>query len=799
MIEAETWNSTPSRSLNYSYDASDRLTGILDSEPLALDFEYTYDSRSQLQAERQLGSTYLLGKSINFDRKFDAVGRELKLEANIGGTVSVSPTDITFTGGVWDFRNNYAFDNRDRLVSVTQSNWIGANAVAPKYVGMTYNSASDLTDVYRFSTLTPGASQPAEQEVRTRNSFDGAGRLKSITHSKSAIATGVNWDGTSAAPTVDTVAAYFLNYNNGNQITDLASRADGFKSTYLYDVRNQLTNAASTQIAGLATPFAPPSETYGTDMNGNFGLDANGNRKSSTNGASQSTPGTHNRLQTDGTYNYLYDNEGNVTKRTKIIGGTVTDYTWDHRNRLATVTTNDTGTKKTEYTYDAFDRRTAKRVDIDGNGTWDRYEVYSWADGQEVMRWVDSDGQVATQTLKLANRYLWSDAVDQLLSDEQYLNNTGFDITTASVSAVAGNTLWALNDNQGSVRDLIDNNGIIRQHLVFDSFGKRIREVDYNTAGTVIASNNAAAIDTVFGYTGRDWDTDIGMQYNRARWYDPSTGRWLSQDPIGFAGGDANLYRYVGNSPTNATDPSGLDWWEANDLRGGDRDWKSFGGWNPLGWSLTQEPIFQLSGGWNAATRSNELERKRREMIRLRSQAPGWDGNVQTVLNSYKASQCEIDGMKSYAEAAVNYNAAAFGGAFLSPARAGIDPSKFSDDVLYRTQRGDNKGRPYGTPRNPSVPPLDVFKPRIADVNAHDLPTLISGKMHGLHPDQQKRMLGLSNDDLLMFRYDDPISGVLTKEGFSITGGHHRLSEIQRRVDCGSIPKGTKVRVLIHD
>ena len=71
--------------------------------------------------------------------------------------------------------------------------------------------------------------------------------------------------------------------------------------------------------------------------------------------------------------------------------------------------------------------------------------------------------------------------------------------------------------------------------------------------------------------------------------------------------------------------------------------------------------------------------------------------------------------------------------------------------------------------------------------------------MHDLHPDQQKRMLGLSNDDLLSFRYDDPLSGVLTKDGFSITGGHHRLSEIQRRVECGTIPKGTKVRILIHD
>ena len=42
------------------------------------------------------------------------------------------------------------------------------------------------------------------------------------------------------------------------------------------------------------------------------------------------------------------------------------------------------------------------------------------------------------------------------------------------------------------------------------------------------------------------------------RWYDAGVGRWLSQDPIGFAAGDANLYRYVGNGATNATDPSGL-------------------------------------------------------------------------------------------------------------------------------------------------------------------------------------------------------------------------------------------------
>jgi uncharacterized protein RhaS with RHS repeats len=49
------------------------------------------------------------------------------------------------------------------------------------------------------------------------------------------------------------------------------------------------------------------------------------------------------------------------------------------------------------------------------------------------------------------------------------------------------------------------------------------------------------------------------LRNNQNRWYDASIGRWLSEDPIAFAGGDANLYRYVGNGPTNGADPSGLE------------------------------------------------------------------------------------------------------------------------------------------------------------------------------------------------------------------------------------------------
>ena len=53
-------------------------------------------------------------------------------------------------------------------------------------------------------------------------------------------------------------------------------------------------------------------------------------------------------------------------------------------------------------------------------------------------------------------------------------------------------------------------------------------------------------------------DVETGLQYNRARYYDPSAGRGFSQDPLGFDAGDSNLYRYVNDSPTRASDASGL-------------------------------------------------------------------------------------------------------------------------------------------------------------------------------------------------------------------------------------------------
>ena len=103
---------------------------------------------------------------------------------------------------------------------------------------------------------------------------------------------------------------------------------------------------------------------------------------------------------------------------------------------------------------------------------------------------------------------------------------------------------WYLTDAQGSVR------------VVASSTMTPLDTITYDGFGNITGQTNAAESGRYL-YTGREWDKTLGLQDNRARWYDPKTGRWIAEDPWKFKAGDTNLDRYVGNSPTNATDPSG--------------------------------------------------------------------------------------------------------------------------------------------------------------------------------------------------------------------------------------------------
>jgi RHS repeat-associated protein len=248
-----------------------------------------------------------------------------------------------------------------------------------------------------------------------------------------------------------------------------------------------------------------------------------------------------------------YDNEGNLIQKTSFSGDH-TVYAWDHRNRLTSVTDYDdeeTNLRGVNYSYDAFNQMVKRVEDRDGDTGSAAIDqaFYLYDQGQvalEFHKW----GTGSATASHLSHRYLWNPAaVDQLLTDEQVV-----DLYNTEVNE----TLWALTDRLGSVTDMIDNFGGQRLHRSFDSFGNITYETHCDVEGLEVTVGWAGYLDEAFAYTGRFFDSATGLQNNLNRWYDASTGRWLSEDPIGFAAGDANLYRYVGNSPTNGTDPSGL-------------------------------------------------------------------------------------------------------------------------------------------------------------------------------------------------------------------------------------------------
>jgi RHS repeat-associated protein len=71
-------------------------------------------------------------------------------------------------------------------------------------------------------------------------------------------------------------------------------------------------------------------------------------------------------------------------------------------------------------------------------------------------------------------------------------------------------------------------------------------------------TNSSGSLTNFFRYTAREFDTETNLYYNRARYLDPSTGRFFSEDPISFGGG-LNFYQYARSNPINFFDPSGLD------------------------------------------------------------------------------------------------------------------------------------------------------------------------------------------------------------------------------------------------
>ncbi|HEY2495483.1 MAG TPA: RHS repeat-associated core domain-containing protein [Candidatus Angelobacter sp.] len=258
---------------------------------------------------------------------------------------------------------------------------------------------------------------------------------------------------------------------------------------------------------------------------------------------------------------YTYDNDSRVTGITynfnaNTMGGL--SYTYDSLGRRTLVNGSFAQTglpgAVTPATYDAANELTnwngtAISYDLNGNMLSDGTNAFSWnarnqvATLNSVSLQYDAFGRRIQNAAGKSFLLDGANAVQELTGSTVLANllNGGIDEIFTRVDS--DGTFTQLKDALGSTIALADSTGNVQATYSYDPFG--------NSTASDTANGNT------FQYTGRENEGN-GLYYMRARYYSPVFHRFISEDPLGFAGSGANFYAYAFNSPTNLVDPFGL-------------------------------------------------------------------------------------------------------------------------------------------------------------------------------------------------------------------------------------------------
>ena len=246
--------------------------------------------------------------------------------------------------------------------------------------------------------------------------------------------------------------------------------------------------------------------------------DDNGNRTASTvRGQSRSaTYDAQDRLLALGDVSYTYNENGDLTAKTSPSGTAFFLYDALGNLRSATRPSGET----LLYTVDAQNRRLGKRL-FDSSGTLLRAQGFLY-DGQlRIVAELDGDNRVTS-------RFVYATRP-----------------TTPDFMIRGGITYRIITDHVGSPVRVVD-----------ARTGTTVQSISYDSFGVVLEDTNPGF--QPFGFAGGLYDQDTRLVRFGARDYDPESGRWTAKDPIGFGGGDTNLYGYVINDPMNWIDATGL-------------------------------------------------------------------------------------------------------------------------------------------------------------------------------------------------------------------------------------------------
>ena len=499
----------------YTYDDLSRLTGKTYSDGTTPPVSYTYDTAGRMATAANgtdtLTWTYDLAGDLLSEAStrnastvaytYDAAGN--RLTVSLDGQLFVSYgyddasrlTSITRGANVFGF----AYDNANRRTSLTYP-----NGVVTSYTYDTLSRLTDLTALKGANVVTQWGYLYDAAGNRTRKTttdhqedygYDALYRLTDV-HRTGAIG------GKRTLYGYDPV---------GNRLQE---QTDNDATTYTYNEKNQLLSTlwggqmrfrGTIDEPGTVTVAGQPAHMLsGNTFEATIPVTAGMNTVPvvATDASGNITTKNY-QLEVGGkTASYTYDANGSLTH--KVEGPDTWTYEWNAENRLTRALKN--AVEQARFAYDALGRR-VERVAIGGA------TAYTY-DGEDILREVSGPTSL---------KYVQGPGIDEPLAQE---------------------------DGAGALT-----------YVHADGLGSVVRAT--NAAGTAVSSRRYDAFGSLelgatngYAFTGREWDAEAGLYYYRARYYNPDTGRFISEDPIGVEGG-LNFYSYVSSSPANSIDPFG--------------------------------------------------------------------------------------------------------------------------------------------------------------------------------------------------------------------------------------------------
>jgi RHS repeat-associated protein len=542
----------------YAYDAVNNLTSVTD--PLAHVTSYTYDANNNRVS-------FINANGAITAYSYDGLNRLIHTTDPLGYVTSnaydpdgnlISKVDANAK------TTNFSFDQLNRLTGIAYPDGTSVSYVYDANGNRTSMLDWRGTTTYAYDALNRVTSVKQPDATIVSYGYDPVGNRAALTYPGGTVVS-YTYDPAnrlaSAADSTGSIAKYA--YDPANNLLKV-TYPNTASETYSYDAANRLTQVANA-FAGSSTPPLNPVTKF------TYVLDAVGNRTKVTDGGGiVTTYGyfTNNQLgyvrQGTTVTGFRYDPAGNRILAWNTNGPAIVSrdsYAYDKDDRL-TLDKHYSGSSKTTakitYVYDGNGNRTNMSA---GAGTRSYFfdganRLIGITGGPTVTFAYDGDGnRVAQGSYSYVNDV--ANSLPVVLQESGDDGPIRYEYGRRLVlQNNAFGTYFYQHDGLGSVAGLTDFTGNLKVNYAYDAWGNIAPNAPLDVVGTT----------NKFRYTGEALDPSTGFYYLRARYYDPTVGRFLTVDPklTNPAQTESNSlrYEYAGNNPVTRVDPSGLSFFD---------------------------------------------------------------------------------------------------------------------------------------------------------------------------------------------------------------------------------------------